>query len=242
MRLAFQYLRSVIFIVQMYIVMPIMAVIFLIPMLISPKGAHLACMTYARWVIWTAGWMVGMKTEIRGTPPTHEVMVAAKHQSFFDIMLIFAQLPYAKFIMKKELLYAPILGQFAYRLGAVPVDRGGRAKAINKMVADVKAGRSLPGQLVIYPQGTRVDPGVQVPYKVGTYVLYKQLQQECVPVAVNVGVFWPKRGILRKPGTVVVEFLPAIPVGKSQEEFMEALETAVEDNSNRLMEEAGFKL
>ena len=241
MRLALQYVLSLIFIIQMYVMMAVFAVVFLIPMILSPKGAQLACLSYARYVIWTARILVGIKTEVRGTPPTGEVMVAAKHQSFYDIMVIFAELPYGKFIMKKELMYAPILGQYSYRLGCVPVDRGGRAKAIAKMVEDVKAGRSRPGQLCIYPQGTRVAPGDVKPYKIGTAILYKQLQQPCVPVAVNVGLFWPKRGILRKPGTAIVEFLEPIPVGLDQAEFMERLETEIETNSNRLMEEARAK-
>jgi len=112
---------------------------------------------------------------------------------------------------------------------------------MRKMVADVEAGRKLPGQLCIYPQGTRIAPGVSAPYKIGTAVLVEQLHQPCVPVATNVGVFWPKRGIYRKPGTAVVEFLPTIEPGLDKDVFMETLERVVEDGSNALMAEAGFK-
>jgi len=79
--------------------------------------------------------------------------------------------------MKAILLYAPLLGQYAYRLGSVPVNRGKRGKAIAKMLADVKKGEALPGQLVIYSQGTRLAPGVKRPYKVGTAVLYEQMRE-----------------------------------------------------------------
>jgi len=108
------------------------------------------------------------------------------------------------------------------------------------MVADVAAGRLFPGQLIIYSQGTRIAPGVKAPYKIGTGVLYKELGQDCVPVAANVGVFWPKRGFYRKPGVAVVEFLPRIPVGLELDDFMQRLETAVETKSDELMREAGF--
>jgi 1-acyl-sn-glycerol-3-phosphate acyltransferase len=108
------------------------------------------------------------------------------------------------------------------------------------MVADVKAGTAWPGQLIIYPQGTRVAAGATRPYKVGVGVLYSQLGQDCVPAATNVGVFWPRHGLLRKPGLAVVEFLPRIPAGLSVEEFMERIEPEVEGASNRLMAEAGF--
>ena len=102
-------------------------------------------------------------------------------------------------------------------------------------------GAAEPGQLIIYPQGTRVAPGATQPYKVGTGLLYEQLGQPCYPVATNVGVFWPKRGILRKPGLAVVEFLPPIAPGLPVPEFMARLEAEVETHSNRLMAEAGFK-
>ncbi|WP_375230303.1 lysophospholipid acyltransferase family protein [Roseobacter sp. S98] len=236
-----QYIRSVIFIVQMYIAMPLFGIAFAPWALFSRRGAYAACKGYSRYVFWTASWMVGMKCEVRGTPPDGEALVAAKHQSFLDIMMIFTALPAAKFIMKKEILMMPVIGQYAKMLGCVPVDRGKRGKAIEKMVADVEAGRAEPGQLIIYSQGTRVPPGKKMPYKVGTGVLYEQLGQRCAPVATNVGVLWPKRGLLRKPGVAVVEFLPIIEPGLSRDAFMEKLEADVEGRSDALMAEAGFR-
>ena len=111
-------------------------------------------------------------------------------------------------------------------------------REIAKMKADVARGAVSPGQLIIYPQGTRVPPGEKRPYKVGTGLLYDQLGQPCVPVATNVGLFWPKRGILRKPGLAVVEFLPVIAPGKPVAEFMALVEAEVETASDRLMAEA----
>lgn len=236
-----QYTRSVIFILQMYIAMPIIGLGFAPWAMFSRKGAYAACKTYSRYVFWTARWMVGIRCEVRGTPPEGEALIAAKHQSFLDIMMIFTALPAAKFIMKKEILMTPIIGQYAKRLNCVAVDRGKRGAAIEKMVADVNAGRTEPGQLIIYSQGTRVAPGAKMPYKVGTGVLYEQLGQPCVPVATNVGVLWPKRGMLRKPGVAVVEFLPAIEPGMERAEFMDMLESSVEETSDALMAEAGFK-
>ncbi|WP_299867018.1 1-acyl-sn-glycerol-3-phosphate acyltransferase [uncultured Roseobacter sp.] len=235
-----QYIRSVIFITQMYIAMPIVGLGFAPWAMFSRRGAYAACKTYSRYVFWSARWMVGMRCEVRGTVPQGEALIAAKHQSFLDIMMIFTALPAAKFIMKKEILMTPIIGQYAKRLGCVAVDRGKRGAAIDKMVSDVNAGRAEPGQLIIYSQGTRVAPGAKLPYKVGTAVLYGQLGQPCVPVATNVGVLWPKRGMLRKPGVAVVEFLPAIEPGQTRDAFMSTLETMVEEKSDALMAEAGF--
>ena len=236
-----QYARSVLFITQMYIAMPVFGILFAPWALFSRKGAFAACKGFSRYVFWTASWMVGLKCEVRGTLPEGEALIAAKHQSFLDIMMIFTALPAGKFIMKKEILMMPVIGQYARLLGCVPVDRGKRGAAIAKMIEDVEAGRAEPGQLIIYSQGTRVAPGKKMPYKVGTAVLYEQLNQPCVPVATNVGVLWPKRGLLRKPGKAVVEFLPAMQPGLPKEEFLAQLEEQVEGRSDALMAEEGFR-
>jgi 1-acyl-sn-glycerol-3-phosphate acyltransferase len=125
-------------------------------------------------------------------------------------------------------------------MGCISVDRGKRGKAIAKLKADVAAGQVKPGQLIIYPQGTRVSPGATLPYKLGTALLYSQLGQDCIPVATNVGLFWPRRGMIYKPGLAVIEFLPAIKPGLPNAEFMAELESRIETASTRLMREAGF--
>ena len=236
----FRTLRALVFIGQMYAAMLPFALAFLPWALVSRRGAVAAAHAYCAWVRWTARWMVGIRTEIRGTPPEGEVLVAAKHQSFLDIILIFSALPRPRFIMKRELVWAPILGQYALRMGCIPVDRGRRGEAIRKMLADVQAGRAEPGQLIIYPQGTRIPPGMRAPYKIGSAALYLELGQPCVPAATNVGLFWPRTGIRRTPGLAVVEFLPPIPPGLKGREFMARLEDVVERRSNMLMAEAGF--
>nr|WP_245298773.1 lysophospholipid acyltransferase family protein [Pseudotabrizicola sediminis] len=241
MMLAVRWILSLLFNIQMYLAMAVIAVVFAPWALFSREGAFAACHTYCRWVIFTARIMLGLQVEVRGTPPTDEVIVAAKHQSFFDILVIFNAIPRGKFIMKRELIYAPFLGQYARRIGCVFVDRGKRGAAIASMKADVARTATDPGQLVIYPQGTRVAPGVDKPYKVGSGLIYDQLGQPCVPVATNIGVYWPKRGILRKPGTCVVHFLPRIEPGLRVADFMKRLEHDIETTSDALLIEAGFR-
>ncbi|WP_417678242.1 lysophospholipid acyltransferase family protein [Pseudodonghicola sp.] len=238
MRKLLQPLLSLIYIVQVYIAMAVLGLLFTPWAILSKRGALVACKFYARYAIWTAGWMLGLRTEVRGTVPTGEVLVAAKHQSFFDILVIFKALPHAKFIMKKELMWTPFIGLFAKRLGCIPVDRKKRGRAIAKMVKDVAAEFSEPGQLVIYPQGTRVAPGEHQPYKVGPAVLYEGTGYPCVPVATNVGLFWPRKGIMRYPGLGVVEFLDPIQPGVERHEFMTRLEQEIETHSDGLMAEA----
>ncbi len=236
-----QWPLSILFVVQMYVAMVLFALV-LTPFAFARRDmAFFTIHSYCRWVRFTARYMVGLRSEVRGPVPTGEVLVAAKHQSFFDIIILVSVLPRPKFIMKSELRWTPILGYYAWRIGCIPVNRGKRGQAITEMKARVAAGTSFPGQLVIYPQGTRVAPGKHLPYKVGTGLLYEQLAQPCHPVACNVGVFWPRRGIYRKPGLAVVEFLPPIPPGKPVAAFMAELEATVETHSKRLMAEAGFR-
>ncbi len=233
-----QWLRSLAFNAQMYAMMALMGVAFLPLALASARGARFACRTYCHWVRWTASWMIGLRTEIRGPVPQGPAIVAAKHQSFLDIILIFSVLPHPRFIMKRELVWAPILGQYALRLGCIPVNRGKGGAAVTKMVADALHGDADAGQLVIYPQGTRVAPGVDKPYKIGAAALYAALDQPCVPAATNAGLFWPRRGVLRKPGLAVVRFLPAIPPGRSKEAVLGDLRTQIEAASDALSAEA----
>ncbi|MEM6579359.1 MAG: lysophospholipid acyltransferase family protein [Pseudomonadota bacterium] len=240
MKQALQWGRSALFVGQIYFMMLPIGLLFLPWALMSSRGANAACKAWCAWTLWTARWMVGLRTEVRGTPPDRECLIVAKHQSFLDIILIFSSVPAGKFIMKRELMYAPIIGQYALKLGCVPVDRGKRSQAIRQMVEDVEKGTATPGQLIIYPQGTRIAPGVKAPYKIGSGVLYEELGQDCVPVAANVGLFWPRKGVLRQPGLAVVEFLPVIPAGLDKDHFMQKLEDTVERHSNELMKEAGF--
>jgi 1-acyl-sn-glycerol-3-phosphate acyltransferase len=242
MAYAFQWLRSLLFTLQIYLVMALLAVVFTPWAIFDRRGAFAAMHAWCRWVRWSAGWMVGLRSEVRGPVPSsgEEIMIAAKHQSFFDIIILFSELPRPKFIMKQELRWAPILGWYAVRIGCVPVDRGRRGAAIKAMMERVRTGRQEPGQLIIYPQGTRVAPGAQRDYKVGTGLLYQEMGTSCVPVACNVGVFWPRRQIYRKPGLAVVEFLPPIAPGMELRPFMNELEARIEARSNALMAEAGF--
>lgn len=230
-----QYIRSLIFIFLMYLMMVILSVVYFPLAIFDRRYAYAAVHTYCGWVRWSARVIVGLRSEVRGVVPDGEVIVASKHQSFFDIILLVSELPRPKFIMKASLSYTPFVGFWAKRIGCVPVNRGRRAEAIRAMMEGITAGDAPPGQLVIFPQGTRVAPFSYLPYKSGTFVIYNTTGQTCVPASTNVGLFWPRRGILRKPGVAVVEFLPPIAPGLDRDTFMERLETTVEVASDQLM-------
>ncbi len=232
--------RSLIFDVLMYASMLIMGIAFAPAAIWSQDGAYWACKTYCRWVLWLLRVICGLRTEVRGPVPQGNVIVCAKHQSFLDILLLMHALPRMKAIMKKELKWAPIFGFYATRVGSTPVARGRKGQAMKDMVAHAEKSAEAASQLLIYPQGTRVLPGAKLPYKIGAGVLYERRGQPCAPAATNVGVFWSRRSRYRKPGLAVLEFLEPIPAGLPIPEFMTRMEAVVEENSDRLMREAGF--
>ncbi len=241
-RLALQYVLSFLFILQMYVALAIVGIGLFPWALFSSRGAFFAVHIYCRWVRFSAHWMVGLRSEIRGEVPQTEVIVASKHQSFFDILILSSVLPKPKFVMKASLKYAPVIGWYGRQIGCVAVDRSKGGRAVNQMVTGMQNPKSPKGgQLIIYPQGTRVAPGVDKVYKVGVGALYEALGQTVIPAATNVGVFWPRHGVLRKPGLAVIEFLPPIPPGVPLTDFLVQLRETIEPASDKLMEEAGFK-
>ena len=209
----------------------------------SVGGTYWVMKAYSKTVIWYLKVICGLKVEFRGEAPKGEVIVCSKHMAFLDILMLMVALPRAKYIMKRQLVFAPVIGLYALRTGSAPVNRNKKGGAVSKMVVDLKKSQAKDaGQTVIYPQGTRVLPGAVRPYRIGAGVLYEKFAQDCVPAATNTGVFWGRRSPYRRPGLAVMEFLPTIPAGKPLKEFLAELEEVVETNSNRLMEEAGFKV
>lgn len=236
-----QFIRSYIFVAQMYLMLAVIAIGFLpVGVLGGRAGAVWVCRLYCHWVRFSARWIIGLRSEIRGTPPTGDALIAAKHQSFFDILMIYSAVPRGKFIMKKELVWTPFVGWYAWLIGCIPVDRAKRGQAIKGMVEQARSERQHGGQLIIFAQGTRVAPGAKPPYKIGPAMLYRDLGLPCVPAATNVGVFWPRRSMLRKPGLAVVEFLDPIAPGLETAEFMAQVPALIETHSDKLMAEAGF--
>jgi 1-acyl-sn-glycerol-3-phosphate acyltransferase len=124
MRYAVQWLRSLVFVGQMYLMLPVIGLLYMPGAILSRKGAVRGCKAYCNWVRWSARWMVGLRTEVRGTPPEGQVLIASKHQSFLDILLIYSELPAGRFIMKREILWTPVIGLYGMRIGCIPVNRG----------------------------------------------------------------------------------------------------------------------
>lgn len=211
--------------------------IICLPLLLAP-----ASVVHAAGKLWIAGslWLlkvcVGLSVREVGAEniPATPALFAAKHQSAWETLYLSWRLNHPAFVLKKELLLIPLFGWFLARAGMIAIDRSGKAAALKKMVADAKAVLAQNRPVIIFPEGTRVAPGVRQPYQPGIAALYNQLGVPVVPVALNSGLFWGRKAILKKPGVITIEYLPAIPPGLDRKTFMRELESRIEGAAERL--------
>lgn len=226
--------RSLLFEAWFYASMTVMGLVLSPVALLSRRGALWATRIFARQALWMLARLCGLRTEVRGAPPKGEALIAAKHQSFLDILVLVLAVERPRFVMKQELVYAPIFGLYALRIGAEPVNRSKGGAALRMLSRRSKERDEAPAQTIIFPQGTRVAPGASAPYRRGVAALYKADTTPCWPVALDTGRFWGRKSVLRRPGLAVVEFLEPIPPGLSTAELMERLETEIEAASDAL--------
>ncbi len=183
--------------------------------------------------------IVGTRAEFRGVEniPDGPLLIAAKHQSAWETFALLPLFSDPAFILKKELMRIPVFGWFAAKQRMIPVDRAGGRSALADMVRTAAAETATGRQVLIFPEGTRRPPGAPPAYKPGIAFLYDQLKVPCLPVALNAGLYWPRRSLQHRPGTILVEFLPVLPPGLPRAAFLSRLEADIEDASNRLLQE-----
>lgn len=208
------------------------------PMLLAPTRWAMACVKFwGTLVRFGFSGFCNVEVEVRGLEhrPTGPALIAAKHQGMFDVVAPFTFLDQPCFVLKKELMALPFLGWFAWKLKMIPVDRSAGASALKTMVTAARARLAEGRQLIIFPEGTRTEPGAQADYKPGVAALYRELDLPCHLIATNSGQCWPAHGFMRKPGKVVFEFLEPIPAGLKRAEFMAELEKRIETASRALL-------
>ena len=230
-------LRSIIFVALFYVWSVIVAV-GLSPFLLGPRSWAMELMrVWARGIIWLLRVVCDIKVEVRGKEhmPKGAALVAPKHHCMFDVFAQFAYLPDACFVMKKELTWIPFFSWWGMRAKMIVVDRAGHSTALRKLIRDSKERFAENRQLLIFPEGTRSVPGAPADYKPGIAALYREIDVPVHPVATNAGVHWPKHGFMRKPGTIVFEYLEPIAPGLKRAEFMRLLQDRIETASTKLL-------
>jgi 1-acyl-sn-glycerol-3-phosphate acyltransferase len=216
-----------------------------IPTLVLPRRAILEVARFwARSNIWLLRAVCGIKVEFRGIGkiPPGPLLVASKHQSLWETFSLLTVFPDPAYILKRELLYIPFFGWYAWKAAMIPVDRGRRSQALTAMTACARAELARDRQIVIFPEGTRRAAGAPPNYKYGVVHLYADTGVSCLPVALNSGLFWPRRSFRRYPGTIVVEMLDPIPPGLDKQAFAEHLQDVIETATARLVAEATREL
>lgn len=197
---------------------------------------------YMRTLVWLERAIIGLEYEITGLehlPKRGAYIVGAKHQSMWETMKLHLILGDPAIILKRELLWLPIWGWYAAKARMIAVDRGKKGAAVASMLEGAKRVKAEGRPICIFPQGTRVAPGVHSPYKIGIAILYEALELPIVPMALNSGVFWGRRTFIRRPGRITIEFLPPIEPGLTKEAALARLETELEAASDRLVVAVG---
>jgi 1-acyl-sn-glycerol-3-phosphate acyltransferase len=229
--------RSILFAVLFYLWSGVLCLLCL-PVLLMPRRVLTGAFRFwSRGVIALLG-VAGVRVEVRGREhmPAGKALIAAKHLCMFDVFAQFAWLPDSCFVMRKELMIIPFFGWYAKKARMIVVDREGGAKALRDLVRDGQDRLAqAPRQLVIFPEGTRGEPGVAGTYQPGVAGLYRDLEMPVVLLATNSGVHWPAHGFLRRPGTIVFEYLEPLPAGLKRAEFMREMQARIEAASNALL-------
>lgn len=208
------------------------------PILLLPRRAVVAwAQFWTGFCLWWLRLTVGLTHRVRGVEnlPTGPAIIASKHQSSWETLAYTLIFPDAAVVLKRELLFIPIVGWAMARAGNIAVERGDGATALRSLVRQAKAVRAEGRSVLIFPEGTRVAINAERPYQVGTAALYRQLDLPVVPVALNSGRFWGRRQFVKRPGVIEVEVLPSIPPGLSRDAFMSTLRDRIEGATARLV-------
>lgn len=202
-----------------------------LPFLFLPRRWGMPILkAFCRIVLWELQLICGLDFEIAGREhmPRGGEIVAAKHQSAWETIALTALLDDPAFVLKRELFFLPVAGWVMWKTGHIGVRRGGGLKAITDMCKRALIRHRQARAIVIFPEGTRTEPNEQVNYRPGVAHLYRELNVACIPVALNSGLFWPRRSILRYPGTITIRFLPPVPPGLDSSGFMDRLRERIE--------------
>ncbi len=233
-------LRSILFNVMFYvstlIIMLMCSFLFLVPV------------RYCWWLLPFWGrvekfllrWVAGVKSEIRGIEnlPESGCIIASKHQSAWETFALAEHYRQQTFILKRELRWVPFFGWYLMKFRQIPVDRSKKGKGLAAMSTKAAEAIAEGRNIIIYPEGTRRPAGAEPHYKYGIVHLYKTLNCPIVPIAVNSGVYWPRRRFFRFPGTITAEILEPIQPGLEPQEFFQLLQERLETASDRLLDEA----
>lgn len=184
--------------------------------------------------------VLGLRYEVVGQEnlPKGPFIIACKHQSTLETFILPYIFDHLLICLKKQLVDMPLSGWYFKKYGMIGINRDKPKKALFEIIDAAKATDLSKSPLLIFPEGTRTKPGIHSHYKAGIGIFYDALKVPVVPIAVNTGVFWPRRSFRRYPGLTTLKILPPIQPGMEKDAFMGHLETTLESESMKLYEDA----
>ena len=232
--------RSIAFNLLFYLTLVALMVLGL-PAILGGRRGVLALANLWRAVsVWLLETICGLRVEYRGIEniPAGAVLIASKHQSFLETFALLKYAPDFAIILKRQLTYIPLFGLYLIVSKQIAIDRAQGRQALQQVIDAVRPVFAAGRQVFIYPEGTRRLPGAPPRYKSGVAAIYAGNEVPCLPVALNTGLFWRRRGFLRRPGVAVIEYLPPIPPGLGRRAFADRLQKTIEPACDRLNAEA----
>jgi 1-acyl-sn-glycerol-3-phosphate acyltransferase len=231
--------RSIIFNVLFYLNVVAHLIVMLPTFLMSRHAVIALAKSWGRSSQWLLRVICDVKVEWRGLEkiPAGGFIVASKHQSAWETFSLVPLFDDFAFIVKRELMWLPFFGWYMAKAGMIPVDRGKGSEALAAMNVRARAELARGRQIIIFPEGTRRPAGAEPKYKFGVARLYAETGAPCLPIALNSGLFWPRRSFLRFPGTIRVEILDPIPPGLDPQVFFTRLQETIEAATARLIEQ-----
>ena len=209
-----------------------------LPFIFFPsKYIRFPAKTWIKGIFILLEYICGVTHEVRGHKNlTNEpLIIVSKHQSAFETFALYYYLKRSFFIHKKQLFYIPIFGQYLMKHNMVSIDRAGQASTMRKMITDVKKKLDSGSTIIIFPEGTRKEPGAKADYKTGFIGIYNTSKRRLQPVALNSGLFWQKGLKIIKRGHIIIEFLPQIDIGLDKKEVLNKVENSIESATNKLL-------
>ena len=175
------------------------------------------------WAILLRQWLLislGVSIEVRGEVPSGACIIAAKHQSAWETIGLLGILSDPCFVLKKELTYIPIFGWYIARNRQISVNRSAGMAALRVLLRQARKAVVEGRQIVVFPQGTRVEVGASRPYQPGIAALYRELNVPIFPVALNSGLVWGRNKFVKRKGKIVLQFLPPVRQGLSKDDSL----------------------
>ena len=233
-------IRSFLYALAFYVTTVLFLVLGVWLLVVPRSWAMAGLRLHGRTSVWLLKVICGTNFEVRGADqlPNCACLIVAKHQSAWDTFALIPLLRDPAIVLKDELKWIPFYGWFCVKFAHILVKRDKAASALKAMIRDARDRATAGREIVIFPEGTRTMPGAPPDYKSGYVALYEGLGVPAVPLALNSGLYWPRRSFLRYPGTIIVEFLDPLPPGLPRVEFRQRIETAIEAASARLIAEA----